>query len=88
MSIISVDTIAASNAPLLEQQKSDYAHLGGQLARRGVDIDAIKAKVKQFAVALPSWGSAPAAPGSRAFPAAANPATCSTNSRTAASSTS
>lgn len=55
MSIISVDTIAASNAPLLEQQKSDYAHLGGQLARRGVDIDAIKAKVKQFAVALPSW---------------------------------
>src|SRR5262249_8537698 len=34
----------------------DYAELGLRLARRGVAIDAICEKVRQFAVAIPSWG--------------------------------
>ncbi|WP_367849626.1 L-rhamnose catabolism isomerase [Rhodoferax sp. WC2427] len=34
----------------------DYENLGEQLARRGVDIDVLKAAVAQFAVAVPSWG--------------------------------
>jgi L-rhamnose isomerase/sugar isomerase len=35
---------------------ADYAALGHQLARRGVSIDAVTAKVAAFYVALPSWG--------------------------------
>ena len=34
----------------------DYKNLGEQLARRGVDIDTLKADVAKFAVAVPSWG--------------------------------
>lgn len=43
----------------LEQQAhmdTDYAHLGEQLARRGVDIDRITRQVATFGVAVPSWG--------------------------------
>lgn len=35
---------------------ADYAHLGDQLARRGIDIDAILKKVSAYTVAVPSWG--------------------------------
>ncbi|MFO1209303.1 MAG: L-rhamnose catabolism isomerase [Amaricoccus sp.] len=34
----------------------DYASLGERLARRGIDIDAIKARAAAFGVAVPSWG--------------------------------
>lgn len=34
----------------------DYAALAMRLARRGVDIEAITAKVQAFAVAVPTWG--------------------------------
>ena len=42
-----------SAAPALEE---DYAHLGRQLARRGVDIEALIARAMAFRVAVPSWG--------------------------------
>ncbi|MCD2183469.1 L-rhamnose catabolism isomerase [Rhizobium sp. GN54] len=56
MSIISKDLIAAENAKQASALASDYAHLGEQLARRGVDIDTVKRKVADYAVAVPSWG--------------------------------
>ncbi|MEE2865480.1 MAG: L-rhamnose catabolism isomerase [Pseudomonadota bacterium] len=36
--------------------KRDYETLGERLDRRGVSIDAIKAKVAAYGVAVPSWG--------------------------------
>ncbi|MBD9373900.1 L-rhamnose catabolism isomerase [Rhizobium sp. ARZ01] len=54
--MISKDVIAAENAKRISDLKSDYAHLCDQLARRGVDIDAVKKKVAAYAVAVPSWG--------------------------------
>jgi L-rhamnose isomerase/sugar isomerase len=73
MGIISADTIATSNAPLLAQQNSDYAHLAGQLARRGVDVEAVKDKVKRFQVALPSWGVGTGGTRFARFPGAGEP---------------
>ncbi|NDY94001.1 L-rhamnose catabolism isomerase [Ideonella livida] len=48
--------IAAENAKHAAHLASDYAHLGEQLARRGLDIDAVRAQVAAFGVAIPSWG--------------------------------
>jgi L-rhamnose isomerase/sugar isomerase len=56
MQPVAPDLIEACNAPLLPQLKSDYSHLGDQLARRGIDLDAVKARLRTLAVALPSWG--------------------------------
>ncbi|WP_420961471.1 L-rhamnose catabolism isomerase [Brucella sp. IR073] len=53
---ISGDLIAAENAARENALKSDYAALGEHLARRGIDIEAITAKVAEFFVAVPSWG--------------------------------
>ena len=50
------DLIAKENAKLAHAQDEDFSALGRQLARRGVDIDAITAKTAAFAVALPTWG--------------------------------
>jgi L-rhamnose isomerase/sugar isomerase len=36
--------------------QSDYSHLGEQLDRRGIGIDAVKARVAKYTVAVPSWG--------------------------------
>ncbi len=48
--------IASANQPLAADLAADYANLGAQLARRGVDIDAITKAVAGFKVAIPSWG--------------------------------
>jgi len=53
---ISDSLIAEDNekrAPALEE---DYAALGRQLERRGLDIEAITQKIAAFAVAVPTWG--------------------------------
>ncbi len=50
------DFIASANQPLAANLAADYAHLGAQLARRGIDIDAITKSVASFKVAIPSWG--------------------------------
>lgn len=54
--IIAADVIAAENDKRASALKSDYAALGEKLARTGIDIEAITAKVADFLVAVPSWG--------------------------------
>ena len=56
MSLIDPRDIAAHNEPLLRHLHNDYEHLGEQLARRGIDIEAVRAQVAAFGVAIPSWG--------------------------------
>lgn len=48
--------IEKENAARHKALAEDYAALGAQLARRGIDIAAIKAKVARYGVAIPSWG--------------------------------
>ena len=55
-SIIATDTVADHNAAREKHLRRDYDHLGEQLDRRGIKIDAIREKVENFAVAIPSWG--------------------------------
>ena len=54
---LSADQIDGHNAHRLGALRDEYDSLGRALARRGRDIEAIKAKVAGFSVALPSWGS-------------------------------
>jgi L-rhamnose isomerase / sugar isomerase len=53
---ISTDAIAEHNRPLSKALATDYAAMGEQLARRGIDIDDVTRKVAGFTVAVPSWG--------------------------------
>src|SRR5437660_1296119 len=53
---IDPEFVAEQNALLLANLKEDYTHLAGQLARRGVDIEKITARVASLRVAIPSWG--------------------------------
>ena len=48
--------IAAQNAGREAALRADYDALGAHLARRGVDIGQVKAKVAGYGVAIPSWG--------------------------------
>jgi L-rhamnose isomerase/sugar isomerase len=48
--------VADHNRRLEADLKSDYVHLGAQLARRGVDVETITVEVQRFAVAVPTWG--------------------------------
>ena len=54
---ISGDLIAEHNAARLVALDEDYEALGRKLERTGIDIDAVKAKVAGFSVAVPSWGA-------------------------------
>ena len=48
--------IAAENARRLQWLEEDYEHLGGRLARRAIDIEALTERAMGFRVAVPSWG--------------------------------
>ena len=48
--------IARHNEARAAALAEDYDALGARLARRGVDIDAVTARVAGFTVAVPSWG--------------------------------
>ncbi|WP_417413301.1 L-rhamnose catabolism isomerase [Hoeflea sp.] len=54
--MIDTSIIEAANETARTALKSDYDTLGAQLDRRGISIDAIKAKVSAYGVAVPSWG--------------------------------
>jgi len=54
--IIDPSKIEAENAARAADLHVDYDTLGERLDRRGINIDAIKAKVAAFSVAVPSWG--------------------------------
>ena len=56
MTRIDTGVIEAENEKRRAALSSDYAALGEQLDRRGIDIDAVKAKVARYGVAIPSWG--------------------------------
>ena len=70
---ISLSVIEAHNAPLHAQAASDYAHLGEVLSRRGLDIEAVRAQVAAFGVAIPSWGVGTAGTRFARFPGAGEP---------------
>ncbi len=65
--------IAAENAKLAANLASDYNALGERLARRGIDIAAIKARVATFGVAVPSWGVGTGGTRFARFPGAGEP---------------
>jgi L-rhamnose isomerase/sugar isomerase len=54
---ISAELIAEHNAKGLDALHEDYEALGRKLARKGIEIDAIKKRVANFSVAVPSWGA-------------------------------
>ncbi|PCJ89065.1 MAG: L-rhamnose catabolism isomerase [Hyphomicrobiales bacterium] len=56
MSIIEKTILDQHNEAQAKNTASDYAVLGDQLARRGIAIDDIKAKIAGFGVAIPTWG--------------------------------
>ncbi|MDW3225334.1 MAG: L-rhamnose catabolism isomerase [Paracoccaceae bacterium] len=54
--MIHSDVIAKANAEAEAHLHEDYDALGLQLARRGIDINQITARVADYGVAIPSWG--------------------------------
>jgi L-rhamnose isomerase/sugar isomerase len=70
---LSTDQIEAHNAERLAALEDDYASLGRQLERRGIDIAAVKAKVAGFSVAVPSWGAGRGGTRFAKFPLAGEP---------------
>jgi len=55
--MIDKDLIGNMNSRAEAALREDYDALGAHLARRGIDIEAIRAKVARFGVAVPSWGT-------------------------------
>jgi L-rhamnose isomerase/sugar isomerase len=53
---IGEDFVEEQSRQALDWLNEDYAHLGRQLARRGVDVEELTAKAMAFRVAVPSWG--------------------------------
>ena len=53
---LTADSIADQNEARLECLQDDYDHLGLQLARRDIDIEALTERAMAFRVAVPSWG--------------------------------
>jgi len=54
--MIDAGLIADHNAARADALVEDYAALGRQLARRGVEIETITAQAQAFSVAVPTWG--------------------------------
>jgi L-rhamnose isomerase/sugar isomerase len=71
--LISADVLGSDNQKRQAALDSDYAHLGEQLSRRGIDIDAIRDKVAAFHVAVPSWGVGTGGTRFARFPGAGEP---------------
>jgi L-rhamnose isomerase/sugar isomerase len=53
---ISADFIGAQNRKVETALAEDYAALGRQLERRGIDIEKMTARAMAYAVAVPTWG--------------------------------
>ncbi|RNJ41956.1 L-rhamnose catabolism isomerase [Mesorhizobium erdmanii] len=71
--IISAEVVEKNNAARKPDLERDYASLGERLDRRGIAIDAIRAKVEKFAVAIPSWGVGTGGTRFARFPGAGEP---------------
>jgi L-rhamnose isomerase/sugar isomerase len=70
---IDPELIAKHNARLDKDLSTDYKQLGAVLARRGVDLEAITARIQRFAVAIPSWGVGSGGTRFARFPVAGEP---------------
>lgn len=70
---LSQDATETHNAARMPALQDEYDSLARALGRRGVDIEAIKAKVAGFTVALPSWGSGRGGTRFAKFPIAGEP---------------
>ncbi len=64
---------AEHNLERLPALEDDYAHLGRQLARRGIAIDALLDRAARFRVAVPSWALATGGTRFGRFPIAGEP---------------
>ncbi|MCJ8323981.1 MAG: L-rhamnose catabolism isomerase [Rhizobiales bacterium] len=53
---LDINYIAEQNKLAVQNVKNDYDNLGEKLARQNIDIEAVKAQIQKFAVAIPSWG--------------------------------
>ncbi len=53
---IAPEMLAEQNLLHMSRVREEYERLGEQLARRAIDIAALKAQVATFSVAVPSWG--------------------------------
>jgi L-rhamnose isomerase/sugar isomerase len=71
--IIDPSTVEAENARREADLRRDYETLGERLGRRGISIDAIKARVADFNVAVPSWGVGTGGTRFARFPGAGEP---------------
>lgn len=71
--MIAGDVVAKHNAAREKNLRADYASLGEQLDRRGIDIEAIRARVEAFSVAVPSWGVGTGGTRFARFPGAGEP---------------
>ena len=56
MSVISADLIGQKNEAARVAHEDDFGHLGRQLARRGVEIEALTQRAMAWSVAIPTWG--------------------------------
>ncbi|HEX7873650.1 MAG TPA: L-rhamnose catabolism isomerase [Sphingobium sp.] len=70
---LSAELIADANAREADALDEDYAALGRQLERRGIAIDAIKDRVANFSLAVPSWGAGRGGTRFAKFPIAGEP---------------
>ncbi|MFV3073499.1 L-rhamnose catabolism isomerase [Niveispirillum fermenti] len=61
------------NEGALGALEDDYASLGRQLARRGIDVETIRSRVAAFSVAVPSWGTGRGGTRFARFPLAGEP---------------
>src|SRR5260221_6625376 len=53
---ISADFVASTNREAEAAHAEDYEALKRQLARRGIDIEAMTKRAMDYAVAVPTWG--------------------------------
>ena len=70
---LSDELIAEANARELAALDEDYDALGRKLSRTGIDIDAIKSRVADFTLAVPSWGAGRGGTRFAKFPIAGEP---------------
>lgn len=71
--IIDASIVEADNSKREADLRRDYETLGERLDRRGIAIDAVKAKVAKFSVAVPSWGVGTGGTRFAKFPGAGEP---------------
>jgi L-rhamnose isomerase/sugar isomerase len=70
---LSQDQIETANLAATTALNEDYAALGHALDRIGIDIEAVRARVAAFHVALPTWGSGRGGTRFARFPIAGEP---------------